>query len=211
MTYIFYDTETTGLEPAFDQILQFAAVATDDNFKVIEEVNVRCRLQPHVMASPGAISITRVGSKIIQSAPLSFYEMTRAMRLFIAKWSPAILIGFNSVDYDEKMLRQTFYQTLRPVYLTNTNGNTRMDGRSASPKSCHFQRVERGEPALMSAMRNIPDVRGGGRESPRFATFRHKPWRKNARRPLSNADEGTSTSESGSGRKPPERHSLYPF
>ena len=29
MTFIFYDTETTGTNSAFDQILQFAAIKTD--------------------------------------------------------------------------------------------------------------------------------------------------------------------------------------
>ena len=34
MNFIFYDTETTGLDWAFDQILQFAAIVTDDGFAV---------------------------------------------------------------------------------------------------------------------------------------------------------------------------------
>jgi len=31
MGFVFYDTETTGTNTAFDQILQFAAVRTDDD------------------------------------------------------------------------------------------------------------------------------------------------------------------------------------
>ena len=127
MTFIFYDTETTGLEPAFDQILQFAAIVTDDEFNVVEQLNLRCRLQPHVLPSPGAMFVTGVGPGTIQNAPLSCYEMVRQVRSFIERWSPAILTGFNSISYDEKMLRQAFYQHLHPVYLTNTRGNSRMD------------------------------------------------------------------------------------
>jgi exodeoxyribonuclease-1 len=127
MTFIFYDTETTGLEPAFDQILQFAAIVTDDAFNILDEINLRCRFLQHIVPSPGAILITRVGPNAIQSAPLSHYEMICAVRTFIEKWSPAVLIGFNSIGYDEKMLRQAFYQSLHPTYLTNTNGNSRMD------------------------------------------------------------------------------------
>ena len=126
MTFVFYDTETTGLDAAFDQILQFAAIVTDDAFNTIEELNLRCRLQPHIVPSPGAIRITRVGPQAIQAAPLSWYEMVNAIRKFIDRWTPAIFIGFNSVDFDERMLRGALYQTLHPVYLTNTNGNSRM-------------------------------------------------------------------------------------
>ena len=32
------------------------------------------------------------------------------------------------MSFDEELLRQTFYQTLQPIYVTNTNaGNTRGD------------------------------------------------------------------------------------
>jgi exodeoxyribonuclease-1 len=127
MTFIFYDTETTGLDWAFDQILQFAAIVTDDDFKVVEEVNLRCRLQCHVLPSPGAMAITGVGPMAIQAAPHSFYEMACLIRRFIERWTPAVITGFNSVSFDEMMLRGAFYQTLHPPYLTNIGGNTRMD------------------------------------------------------------------------------------
>jgi exodeoxyribonuclease I len=80
MTFIFYDTETTGLNAAFDQITQFAAVVTDDQFNIREELDLRCRLRPHQIGSPGAMRVTKVGPKTIQSAPLSNYEMTEQIR-----------------------------------------------------------------------------------------------------------------------------------
>lgn len=127
MTFVFYDTETTGLKAAFDQVVQFAAIVTDDEFVVLEELNLRCRLKPHVIASPGAMLITNVGPRQIQSAPLSCYQMTAQIRAFIERWTPAVLIGFNSISFDENMLRHLFFQGLHPTYLTNTNGNSRMD------------------------------------------------------------------------------------
>ena len=36
--YVFYDLETTGMNPAFDQILQFAAVKTDLDLNEIERI-----------------------------------------------------------------------------------------------------------------------------------------------------------------------------
>ena len=127
MTFIFYDTETTGLTAGFDQILQFAAIVTDDDFNIVEEANLRCRLQAHVVPSPGAFVITGVRPSEVEGANLSHYQMIREVRSVIERHTPAVIVGFNNIGYDENMLRQAFYQTLNPVYLTNMAGNTRMD------------------------------------------------------------------------------------
>ncbi len=42
MPYVFYDTETTGTETAFDQILQFAAIKTDDDLNELDRFNIFC-------------------------------------------------------------------------------------------------------------------------------------------------------------------------
>ena len=41
----------------------------------------------------------------------------------LREWSPAIFTGYDTLTFDEPLLRQAFYQTLQPIYLTNTNGN----------------------------------------------------------------------------------------
>ena len=48
MSYIFYDTETTGKVTAFDQILQFAAIKTDAELNVLDTFDIRCRLLPYL-------------------------------------------------------------------------------------------------------------------------------------------------------------------
>lgn len=45
----------------------------------------------------------------------------------LREWSPAIFTGYNTLAFDEPLLRQAFYQTLQPTYLTNTNRNQRAD------------------------------------------------------------------------------------
>ncbi|TQE93244.1 MAG: hypothetical protein FKY71_18325, partial [Spiribacter salinus] len=37
-----------------DQPLQFAAILTDDEFREIERVNLRCNIAPHIIPSPQA-------------------------------------------------------------------------------------------------------------------------------------------------------------
>jgi hypothetical protein len=50
--------------------------------------------------------VTKIGPKAIKSAPLSAYEMACQIRRFIERQSLAVLIGHNSISFDESMLRQ---------------------------------------------------------------------------------------------------------
>jgi len=69
MAFIFYDTETTGTDKYFDQILQFAAIKTDDDLNPLETFNIRCRLLPHVVPSPDALLTTGVSVADLTGAP----------------------------------------------------------------------------------------------------------------------------------------------
>ena len=129
MPFIFYDTETTGTDPAFDQVLQVAAILADNDLNELDSFNLRCRLQPHVLPSITALLITGMTIGAVDAAPLSYGEMVREMRRRFLAWSAdgAVFCGWNTLSFDEEMLRQGFYQTLHPLYLTNTGGNTRAD------------------------------------------------------------------------------------
>lgn len=128
MNFIFYDAETTGTDTTFDQILQFAAILTDADLNELDRFETRCRLLPHVIPAPGALLATRVTPAMLTDLSLpSHYEMMLQIAQKLREWSPAIFIGHNTLSFDEPLLRQAFYQTLQPVYLTNTNGNQRAD------------------------------------------------------------------------------------
>ena len=60
MAFVFYDTETTGSDTFYDQILQFAAIKTDDSLNEIDRFEIRCCIQPHILPAPGAMIITGV-------------------------------------------------------------------------------------------------------------------------------------------------------
>ena len=129
MTFAFYDLETTGLSPAFDQPLQFAAILTDADFREIERVNLRCRIAPHIIPSPWALAVTGVRpAQLLDPALPTLFEFTQEICALINRWSPAIWTGFNSIRFDEEMLRQAFYQNLQPdIFATQFNGNARFD------------------------------------------------------------------------------------
>jgi exodeoxyribonuclease-1 len=54
--FAFYDFETTGTSPAFDQPQQFSAILTDDNFYQVERIDIRCQLAPHILPAPWVVS-----------------------------------------------------------------------------------------------------------------------------------------------------------
>ncbi|MBV2150907.1 hypothetical protein KRZ98_22165 [Sphingobium sp. AS12] len=128
MGFVFYDTETTGTHTSFDQILQFAAIRTDDDLNELDSFEIRCRLMPHIVPSPGALCVTRMSIEQITNPVLpSHYEMICEIRAKMAAWSPSIFTGWNTLGFDEHLLRQALYQSLHSPYLTNTGGNSRID------------------------------------------------------------------------------------
>ncbi len=129
MNFAFYDLETTGVSPAFDQPLQFAAILTDADFNEIERVNLRCRLAPSIIPSPKALAVTGLDpAQLLDPSLPNYFEFTQSLAQLVKHWSPAIWTGFNSIRFDEEILRQAFYQNLQPdIFATQINGNTRFD------------------------------------------------------------------------------------
>src|SRR5258708_31414066 len=128
MSFVFYDAETTGTHTAFDQILQFAAIRTDPELNELDRFEIKCRLLPHIAPSPSAMLITgTTAGELIDPMLPTHYEMIRAIHGKLLSWAPTVFVGFNSLHFDEHLLRQAFYQTLHPIYLTNTGGNCRAD------------------------------------------------------------------------------------
>lgn len=128
MAFVFYDLETSGTNTRFDQILQFAAVRTDADLVEQERVELSCRLDRHVVPHPEALVITRRSvAQATDPALPSHYSMICDIARVLANWSPAVFIGFNSIRFDEEMLRHSLYRTLHNPYLTSRPGNVRAD------------------------------------------------------------------------------------
>jgi exodeoxyribonuclease-1 len=64
--------------------------------------------------------------------------MIRAIQAKLIDWSPAIFVGYNSMSFDENLLRQALFRTLHSPYLTNSNGNRRADAMSLVQVASEF-------------------------------------------------------------------------
>lgn len=113
-TYLFYDLETTGLNKAFDQILQFAAIRTDENFKELERYDIIINLRPDVIPSPGA-SITHRISIAKTKSGISEYEAVKKIHELINEPN-TVSLGYNTLGFDDEFLRMSFYRNLLPPY-----------------------------------------------------------------------------------------------
>jgi len=128
MQFVFYDTETTGTNRDFDQVLQFAAILTDETLEELDRFEIRCGLLPWVIPAPMALAVTGVRPALLEDASLpSFYDMMGEIRSRLTGWGPSVYVGYNSMRFDEPMMQRAFWQALHPPYLTVTNGNARMD------------------------------------------------------------------------------------
>ena len=126
--YIFYDLETTGrgkkesakafgTTPKWEQILQIAAIVTDENFQSTNQnMNIFCRPRMSIIAQPGALITTERGIKESLHADLSSYELMKQINLTIDLWKKdnpdCVFIGHNSIGFDETVLEYNLFTNL---------------------------------------------------------------------------------------------------
>lgn len=114
-TFLFYDIETTGLNKAFDQVLQFAAIRTDLQLNELARHEILVRLSPDVIPSPRAILTHQIS--VSQSLKDGINEVAAIRQIHQLMNTPGtISIGYNSLDFDDKFLRFSFYRNLLTPY-----------------------------------------------------------------------------------------------
>ncbi|MDR6826337.1 exodeoxyribonuclease-1 [Bosea sp. BE271] len=127
MSFIVLDLETSGLESQWHLPLQTALIHCDDNLKPLSELSLRCRLPAYIVPSPGALLTTGIGPVQLEQAPMSSTEMLSTIAKALVAWAPATVIGYNSIRFDEEMLRHAFFTHLLPPYATQIGGHRRAD------------------------------------------------------------------------------------
>jgi len=113
-TFLFYDIETTGLNYAFDQVLQFAAIRTDLALKELQRHEIKVRLRPDVICSPGALLTHRISIAESLTGDCEFEAVQEIHRLLNEPGT--ISLGYNTLGFDDQFLRFAFYRNLLPPY-----------------------------------------------------------------------------------------------
>ena len=128
MKYVFYDFETSGLSSAYDSIIQAAAILTDEDFKIVDQFDLRGRMKKeYPVPHPKALMVNGVSIEQLRDHENTNFSLIAEVQKFFLSWGELLFIGYNSIGFDEHFLRQGLYQSALPPYLTNTNGNKRGD------------------------------------------------------------------------------------
>ena len=109
-SYLFYDIETTGLNKAFDQILQFAAIRTDRQLNEIERHAVTVKLRPDVIPSPAALLTNRIPVTKFFGAMCEYEAMQLIHRLM--NQPGTISLGYNTLGFDDEFIRFAFHRKI---------------------------------------------------------------------------------------------------
>ncbi|MGD9305084.1 MAG: exodeoxyribonuclease I, partial [Desulfobacterales bacterium] len=125
-SYFFYDIETTGLNKAFDQVLQFAAIRTDPELHEINRHTITVKLRPDIIPSPQALITNRMSMAELDSGMCEFDAIRQIHQLMNEPGT--ISLGYNSLGFDDEFLRFSFYRNLLTPYTHQyQNDCRRMD------------------------------------------------------------------------------------
>jgi exodeoxyribonuclease-1 len=115
-SFFFYDLETSGLDARRSRIMQFAGIRTDMDLNPIgEPYNVLVKLNDDVLPAPEALMVTGITPQQTQADGYTEAEFAQLLtdEIFTKE---TIVVGFNSVRFDDEFVRHLFWRTFRDPY-----------------------------------------------------------------------------------------------
>jgi len=115
-SFFFYDLETSGLNPRYDRIMQFAGQRTDLDLQPIgAPVNLLVKMTDDILPSPDAIMVTKITPQQTRADGISEAEL--AGILLEQVFTPGtIAVGYNNVRFDDEFVRHTLWRNFRDPY-----------------------------------------------------------------------------------------------
>ncbi len=112
--YLFYDFETTGQNPCFDQAVRLAVIETDPQFNIINKHNISIQLRNDILPHPRALLVNKLSINDLQIGDNEYEAFQKIHTIF--NTPNTISIGYNSLNFDDKFLRFGFYRNLLDPY-----------------------------------------------------------------------------------------------
>ena len=153
-TFFFYDLETSGFDPKAQRIMQFAGQRTDMDMNPIgEPVNVLVALSDEVLPDPAAVVLTGITPQKTLEEGYSEADFLRLLHQEVLT-PGTIILGFNSVRFDDEFMRYTLYRNFYDPYEWSwQDGRSRWDmldvvrmTRALRPDGIEWPFDENGQP-----------------------------------------------------------------
>ena len=169
--FLIYDFETNSLNKKLGQAYQFAGIKMTSNFELIEELEEKTHMLPYIIPGPMALQTTGLSPKDLISKDRND-EMVSAKKISnfftgdkkISSGNDRkidkvrIYTGYNTLSFDEELLRTILYRNLLEPYVTSGKTSRRLDLYPA------FQYLNFIKPGII-----LPAVKMGGKESWRLS------------------------------------------
>ena len=123
-----YDLETTGIDPRWDRIVQFAGLRTDLDLQPIgDELCLYVRLADDVLPDPDATLVTGITPQRANREGVSEWQALQQIEHCLRQPGTCAL-GYNSLRFDDEFLRYGLYRNLLDPYAREwQQGNSRWD------------------------------------------------------------------------------------
>ena len=121
MIKVFFDVETTGVNPKLHSIHQLAG-CIEVNGEVVEYFDIRCKPYPKAQIDPGALKVCNVTEAQIMAYPdmkIAYKQLILMLSKYIDKFdtkNKAHLVGFNNRFFDDVFLR-VFFELNGDLYI----------------------------------------------------------------------------------------------
>jgi exodeoxyribonuclease-1 len=127
-SFYWYDLETSGTEPKWDRIVQFAGVRTDADLNPIgDEHCTYVRLPDDVLPNPSASLVTGITPQMTALEGIREIDALEKINALFAVPGTCVA-GYNSLRFDDEFVRYGLYRNLYDPYAREwQHGNSRWD------------------------------------------------------------------------------------
>jgi exodeoxyribonuclease I len=127
-TFFWYDLETTGTEPKWDRVMQFAGLRTDLELDSIGDPVcsfVKCPID--VLPNPFASAVTGLTPQRVNREGINEFDAFLRINRLVSQPNTCV-VGFNNLRFDDEFLRYGFYRHFIDPYAREwQSGNSRWD------------------------------------------------------------------------------------
>ncbi len=127
-SFYWYDLETSGTDPRWDRIVQFAGLRTDAALNEIGDAcSVYVRLPDDVLPNPDAARVTGITPELTHEQGIGEWQALSRINALFAQPGTCVA-GYNSLRFDDEFVRHGLYRALMDPYAREwQRGNSRWD------------------------------------------------------------------------------------